>query len=130
MSRFLYTSESVAEGHPDKVADQISDAVLDAIIEQDPKARVACESYVTTGLALVGGEITTSSYVNIPDIHSADVAGKELHQVLSQHAVRADYQNHGPIHSTCDVRRVLCDCSSHSASDTSYVLYLIPYCFS
>lgn len=68
MSRFLYTSESVAEGHPDKVADQISDAVLDAIIEQDPKARVACESYVTTGLALVGGEITTSSYVNIPDI--------------------------------------------------------------
>jgi len=68
MSRFLYTSESVAEGHPDKVADQISDAVLDAIIEQDPKARVACESYVTTGLALVGGEITTTSYVNIPDI--------------------------------------------------------------
>ena len=68
MSRFLYTSESVAEGHPDKVADQISDAVLDAIIEQDPKARVACESYVTTGLALVGGEITTTSYVNIPEI--------------------------------------------------------------
>jgi S-adenosylmethionine synthetase len=68
MSRFLYTSESVAEGHPDKVADQISDAVLDAIIEQDPKARVACESYVTTGLALVGGEITTASYANIPEI--------------------------------------------------------------
>src|SRR5512139_2218472 len=68
MSRFLYTSESVAEGHPDKVADQISDAVLDAIIEQDPKARVACESYVTTGLALVGGEITTSAYANIPEI--------------------------------------------------------------
>jgi S-adenosylmethionine synthetase len=68
MSRFLYTSESVAEGHPDKVADQISDAVLDAIIEQDPKARVACESYVTTGMALVGGEITTSAYANIPDI--------------------------------------------------------------
>ncbi len=68
MSRFLYTSESVAEGHPDKVADQISDAVLDAIIEQDPKARVACESYVTTGLVLVGGEITTTSYANIPDI--------------------------------------------------------------
>lgn len=68
MSRFLFTSESVAEGHPDKVADQISDAVLDAIIEQDQKARVACESYVTTGLALVGGEITTKGYVNIPDI--------------------------------------------------------------
>ncbi len=68
MSRFLFTSESVAEGHPDKVADQISDAVLDAIIEQDTKARVACETYVTTGLALVGGEITTSSYANIPGI--------------------------------------------------------------
>ncbi|MBA4390709.1 MAG: methionine adenosyltransferase [Syntrophus sp. (in: bacteria)] len=68
MSRFLFSSESVAEGHPDKVADQISDAVLDAIIEQDPKARVACETYVTTGLALVGGEITTKCYANIPDI--------------------------------------------------------------
>ena len=68
MSRFLFTSESVAEGHPDKVADQISDSVLDAIIAQDPKARVACETLVTTGLALVGGEITTSCYVHIPDI--------------------------------------------------------------
>ncbi len=68
MSRFLFTSESVAEGHPDKVADQISDSVLDAIIAQDKKARVACETLVTTGLALVGGEITTSCYVHIPDI--------------------------------------------------------------
>lgn len=68
MTRFLFTSESVAEGHPDKVADQISDAVLDAILEQDTKGRVACETYVTTGLVLVGGEITTSCYVNIPDI--------------------------------------------------------------
>ena len=68
MTRFFFTSESVAEGHPDKVADQISDAVLDAIIGQDKKARVACETYVTTGLALVGGEITTNCYVNIPDI--------------------------------------------------------------
>jgi len=68
MTRYLFTSESVAEGHPDKVADQISDAVLDAIIEQDKAARVACETYLTTGLALVGGEITTSCYVNIPDI--------------------------------------------------------------
>jgi S-adenosylmethionine synthetase len=68
MSRFLFTSESVAEGHPDKVADQISDGVLDAIIGQDTKARVACETYVTTGLALVGGEITTSCYVNVPEI--------------------------------------------------------------
>jgi S-adenosylmethionine synthetase len=68
MSRYLFTSESVAEGHPDKVADQISDAVLDALIEQDPKSRVACETLVTTGLALVGGEITTSGYANVPDI--------------------------------------------------------------
>ncbi|MCX5808857.1 MAG: methionine adenosyltransferase [Proteobacteria bacterium] len=68
MSRYLFSSESVAEGHPDKVADQISDAVLDALIEQDPKSRVACETYVTTGLALVGGEITTNGYANVPDI--------------------------------------------------------------
>src|SRR5512136_2575210 len=65
---YLFTSESVAEGHPDKVADQISDAVLDAIMAQDKKGRVACETLVTTGLCLVGGEITTNCYVNIPDI--------------------------------------------------------------
>jgi S-adenosylmethionine synthetase len=68
MSRYLFSSESVAEGHPDKVADQISDAVLDALIEQDPKSRVACETYVTTGLAMVGGEITTNGYAHVPDI--------------------------------------------------------------
>ncbi len=68
MSRFLFTSESVTEGHPDKVADQISDAVLDAIIAQDKKGRVACETLVTTGLCLVGGEITTSCYVHVPDV--------------------------------------------------------------
>ncbi|MEK6657981.1 MAG: methionine adenosyltransferase [Nitrospirota bacterium] len=65
---FLFTSESVTEGHPDKIADQISDAVLDAIIAQDPVARVACETLVTTGLAIVAGEITTNCYVHIPDI--------------------------------------------------------------
>jgi len=68
MTHFLFTSESVTEGHPDKVADQISDAVLDAIIGEDPKGRVACETLVTTGLAVVAGEITTSCYVHIPDI--------------------------------------------------------------
>jgi S-adenosylmethionine synthetase len=70
MSRlnFLFTSESVTEGHPDKIADQISDAVLDAIIGQDPTCRVACEAIVTTGLAFVAGEITTTCYVEIPDI--------------------------------------------------------------
>ncbi len=68
MNSMLFTSESVTEGHPDKIADQISDAVLDAIFAQDPKARVACETFVTTGLAVVGGEITTDCYVHIPDI--------------------------------------------------------------
>jgi S-adenosylmethionine synthetase len=68
MTHFLFTSESVTEGHPDKVADQISDAVLDAIIAEDSKGRVACETLVTTGLAVVAGEITTSCYVHIPDI--------------------------------------------------------------
>lgn len=64
----LYTSESVSEGHPDKVADQISDAVLDEILKQDQKARVACETFVKTGMVLVGGEITTSAWVDIEDI--------------------------------------------------------------
>ena len=66
--RHLFTSESVTMGHPDKVADQISDAVLDAIIAEDKRARVACEALVTTGLAMVAGEITTNCYVHIPDI--------------------------------------------------------------
>ncbi len=65
---YLFTSESVTEGHPDKIADQISDAILDAIIAQDKKARVACETLVTTGLAFVAGEITTNCYVEIPSI--------------------------------------------------------------
>jgi S-adenosylmethionine synthetase len=64
----LFTSESVTEGHPDKVADQISDAILDAILAQDPAARVACETLVTTGMAVIAGEITTSTYVHIPDL--------------------------------------------------------------
>ena len=66
--RYLFTSESVSEGHPDKVADQISDAVLDALLAQDPYSRVACETFVTTGLALVGGEITTKGYIEVQDI--------------------------------------------------------------
>ena len=66
--KWLFTSESVTEGHPDKICDQISDSVLDAIIEQDPKARVACETCTTTGMVLVMGEISTSAYVDIPSI--------------------------------------------------------------
>ena len=68
MTDFLFSSESVTEGHPDKVADQISDAILDAIIGQDPNARVACETMVTTGMAIIAGEITTSCYVHMPSI--------------------------------------------------------------
>ena len=68
MTDFLFTSESVGEGHPDKVADQISDAVLDAILEQDPRARVACETLVTTGMAVIAGEITTTAYADLPAI--------------------------------------------------------------
>jgi S-adenosylmethionine synthetase len=66
--RHVFTSESVTEGHPDKIADQISDAILDAILAKDPMARVACETLVTTGMAVVAGEITTTTYVHIPDI--------------------------------------------------------------
>ncbi|HEX9774904.1 MAG TPA: methionine adenosyltransferase [Actinomycetota bacterium] len=68
MSRWMYTSESVTEGHPDKIADQISDSVLDAILAEDPTGRVACETLITTGLVLVAGEITTSTYVDIPSL--------------------------------------------------------------
>jgi len=65
---FLFTSESVTEGHPDKICDQISDAVLDDVIKHDPKGRVACESFVSTGLVIVGGQITTKAYVDIHDV--------------------------------------------------------------
>jgi len=68
IKNYLFTSESVTEGHPDKVADQISDSVLDAILAQDPKSRVACETLVTTGLALIAGEITTKAQVNYPEV--------------------------------------------------------------
>lgn len=68
VNNFLFTSESVSEGHPDKVADQISDAILDAILAQDPAARVACETLVTTGMAVIAGEITTTAYADIPAI--------------------------------------------------------------
>ncbi len=68
MAKHLFTSESVSEGHPDKIADQISDAVLDAILKQDPKARVACETYVKTGMVMVGGEVTTNAWVDIEEL--------------------------------------------------------------
>ena len=67
-NEFLFTSESVTEGHPDKVCDQISDGVLDAVMKDDPTGRVACECLVNTGLVVVSGEITTETYVDIPAI--------------------------------------------------------------
>ena len=70
---FLFTSESITEGHPDKIADAISDSVLDAAISEDPSSRIACETLVTTGLALISGEITTSASLNIPEIVRAVV---------------------------------------------------------
>jgi S-adenosylmethionine synthetase len=73
-NEFLFTSESVTEGHPDKIADQISDSVLDAIFTDDPNGRVACETFVTTGMIVVGGEITTDTYVDIPKIARKTVA--------------------------------------------------------
>jgi S-adenosylmethionine synthetase len=73
--RHVFTSESVTEGHPDKVADQISDAVLDAILAEDERGRVACETLVTTGMAVVAGEITTSTYVHIPEIVRGTIRG-------------------------------------------------------
>ena len=87
-STMLFTSESVTEGHPDKIADQISDAVLDAIFAQDPKGRVACETFVTTGMAVVGGEITTDCYVHVPDIVRNTI--KEIGYVDAQFGF--DYQ--------------------------------------
>src|SRR3989304_5780238 len=67
-ANYLFTSESVTEGHPDKIADQVSDSILDAIYEKDPNGRVACETLVTTGLVFVAGEVTTSCYVEIPKV--------------------------------------------------------------
>ncbi len=68
MSKYLFTSESVSEGHPDKICDQVSDAVLDAVLAADPTGRVACECYATTGLIVVGGEITTTTYIDLPSL--------------------------------------------------------------
>jgi S-adenosylmethionine synthetase len=89
---FLFTSESVTEGHPDKMSDQISDAILDSIMSQDPLGRVACETLVTTGLALVSGEITTSCYVDIPRIVRDTVKG-----------IGYDDANYGFDYETCAV---------------------------
>ena len=79
-SGFLFTSESVTEGHPDKISDQISDAVLDAALTADPKARVACETLVTTGLVVVAGEITTEAVIDYSQDRPRDDPRNRLHQ--------------------------------------------------
>jgi S-adenosylmethionine synthetase len=88
MTSHLFTSESVSEGHPDKIADQISDAILDAILSQDPTSRVACETFVKTGMVLVGGEITTSAWVDIEEITRKTV--REIGYVHSDMGFDAD----------------------------------------
>ena len=88
MKKWLFTSESVTEGHPDKVCDAISDAILDAILEKDPNARVACETAVTTGLVLVAGEITTNCYVDIPKIVRKTI--EEIGYVRAKYGFDAD----------------------------------------
>lgn len=92
---YLFTSESVTEGHPDKIADQISDAVLDALLAQDPTSRVACETLLTTGLAIVAGEITTKGYVEIPDIVRQTI--KEIGYTRAKYGF--DYETCGVITS-------------------------------
>ena len=81
--RYLFTSESVTEGHPDKIADQISDSVLDTILAQDPMARVACETLVTTGLAIIAGEITTNCTFDFQKVVRDTITRRRLHQVAS-----------------------------------------------
>ena len=80
MEKLLFTSESVTEGHPDKMCDAISDAILDALLEQDPMSRVACETATTTGLVLVMGEITTKAYVDIQKIVRDTIREIGIHQ--------------------------------------------------
>lgn len=92
MRKSFFTSESVTEGHPDKIADQISDAVLDAILEKDPNGRVACETLVTTGLVFVAGEITTSCYIEIPQVVRGTI-----------HQVGYVEPEHGFAYKTCGV---------------------------
>lgn len=91
--RYVFTSESVTEGHPDKIADQISDAILDAMLKDDPFSRVACETMVTTGLAIVAGEVTTRTYVHIPDLVRETV--KEIGYTRAKYGF--DYETCGVI---------------------------------
>jgi S-adenosylmethionine synthetase len=116
-NEFLFTSESVTEGHPDKIADQISDSVLDAIFRDDPNGRVACETFVTTGMILVGGEITTDTYVDIPKIARQTVA--EIGYTRAKYGFDAE---------TCNVLTAIDEQSPDIAQgvDTAYEARHIP----
>ena len=100
----FFTSESVTEGHPDKIADQISDAILDAILEKDPNARVACETFVTTGMVLIAGEISTKCYVDMPKIARGVIKDIGYHDM-----------NHGFDYKTCAVLTSICEQSADIA---------------
>ena len=112
MSRRLFTSESVTEGHPDKIADQISDAVLDRILVGDPKARVACETLVTTGLAMVAGEITTGTHVEIPELVRGVL--RRIGYTKSEYGIDAD---------TCAVLTTLDEIEGYCATEPESSLY-------
>ena len=108
MEKFLFTSESVTEGHPDKMCDQISDAILDALLEQDPNSRVACETTTTTGYAMVMGEITTNAYVDIPGL---------VRQVILD--IGFDKSEYGFDGNTCAVLTAIDEQSSDIAMGTN-----------
>ena len=88
MKKYLFTSESVGEGHPDKLCDQISDGILDACLRDDPEARVACECFSTTGMVLVGGEITTNTYVDVQ--HVAREIAREIGYTKAEYGLDCD----------------------------------------
>src|SRR5436305_9899332 len=111
MSSYTFTSESVTEGHPDKMADQISDAVLDAILAEDPQGRVACETLLTTGLVVVAGEISTKAYVDISRLVRETVC-----------AIGYDRESYGFDGNTCGVVTAIDEQSPHIAQglDTAF----------
>ena len=86
--RYFFTSESVSEGHPDKVADQISDAILDALLIQDPESKVACETLVTTGLTVLAGELNTNGYVSVQDVARREI--RKIGYTKSEYQFDAD----------------------------------------
>src|SRR5436190_1135397 len=126
---FSFTSESVTEGHPDKIADQISDTVLDAVLADDPDGRVACETLITTGLVVVGGEITTSIYVDIPRLVRRKVAEMRKADVLpylrpdgkSQVTVRYEEDEHGQ-RRPVEIERVLISTQHRDGLDVETLL--------